>query len=221
MVLKVIEHGQHKDICIKEGEMFVLPGFIPHSPQRFENTIGLVIERDRLPEEKDGLMWFKKDSAERIYAEYFHCTNLGVQLVPVIDRFQHSNACKTGEPDPNTKIPPLIQPNPAQSTDPPIPYASYSSAHPGVTEPFHKGEFKISLVNATDKAIALPERCEPGEIFYYQRSGHSTLHMNGHSVPLAPHAVFLVPHSTKVKSDVRRRSILSLFISSLTCSFSL
>ncbi len=33
MVLKVIEHGKHKDVRIKEGEMFVLPGFIPHSPQ--------------------------------------------------------------------------------------------------------------------------------------------------------------------------------------------
>ena len=30
---------------IKEGEVFLLPGRMPHSPQRNEDTVGLVIER--------------------------------------------------------------------------------------------------------------------------------------------------------------------------------
>ena len=55
MVLKVVEKGEHKDVIIKEGECFMLPSRIPHSPQRFENTVGLVIERDRLDTETDGL----------------------------------------------------------------------------------------------------------------------------------------------------------------------
>ena len=42
MVLKVIEQGRHKDIPIKQGEVFVLPSRIPHSPQRTEGTIGFV-----------------------------------------------------------------------------------------------------------------------------------------------------------------------------------
>ena len=42
MVLKVIEQGRHRDIPIKQGEVFVLPSRIPHSPQRSENTIGFV-----------------------------------------------------------------------------------------------------------------------------------------------------------------------------------
>ena len=37
-------------------QIFLLPGRIPHSPQRFDNTVGLVIERDRHKDtEKDGL----------------------------------------------------------------------------------------------------------------------------------------------------------------------
>ena len=55
MVLKVVEKGKHKDVVIKEGECFMLPSRIPHSPQRFENTVGLVIERDRMKTETDGL----------------------------------------------------------------------------------------------------------------------------------------------------------------------
>ena len=33
MCVKVVEQGRFKDIHIKEGEIWVLPGRIPHSPQ--------------------------------------------------------------------------------------------------------------------------------------------------------------------------------------------
>ena len=36
-------------------QVFFLPPRIPHSPQRKANTIGLVIERARIPAEMDGL----------------------------------------------------------------------------------------------------------------------------------------------------------------------
>ncbi|XP_057254527.1 3-hydroxyanthranilate 3,4-dioxygenase isoform X3 [Pezoporus wallicus] len=58
MCLKVIENGKQKDIVIREGEMFLLPARIPHSPQRYANTMGLVIERERLKTEIDGLRFF-------------------------------------------------------------------------------------------------------------------------------------------------------------------
>ncbi|XP_073484557.1 3-hydroxyanthranilate 3,4-dioxygenase isoform X2 [Aquarana catesbeiana] len=58
MCLKIIENGEHRDIHIREGEMFLLPARIPHSPQRFSNTVGLVLERRRLKTETDGLRFF-------------------------------------------------------------------------------------------------------------------------------------------------------------------
>jgi 3-hydroxyanthranilate 3,4-dioxygenase len=36
-------------------QLFLLPGRIAHSPQRKADTIGLVIERERSDDEKDGL----------------------------------------------------------------------------------------------------------------------------------------------------------------------
>ena len=47
MILRIIEDGKPKDININEGEIFLLPSKVPHSPQRFENTVGLVVERKR------------------------------------------------------------------------------------------------------------------------------------------------------------------------------
>lgn len=38
-------------------QMFLLPARIPHSPQRYRDTVGLVIERERLKTEIDGLRW--------------------------------------------------------------------------------------------------------------------------------------------------------------------
>lgn len=53
MVLKIVEHGVHKDIRIEEGEIFLLPAYVEHSPQRFTESLGCVVERDRNESERD------------------------------------------------------------------------------------------------------------------------------------------------------------------------
>ena len=42
-------------LCCHATQCYLHPSRIPHSPQRFENTVGLVIERERSKEESDGL----------------------------------------------------------------------------------------------------------------------------------------------------------------------
>src|SRR4051812_20342475 len=58
IVLRVIDQGKQVDIHIREGEIFLLPPRVPRSPQRQGGTVGLVLERKRLPQEMDGFMWF-------------------------------------------------------------------------------------------------------------------------------------------------------------------
>ena len=49
--------GDHKlaGTLFPPVQIFLLPAGVPHSPQRFANTVGLVIERRRLKTELDGL----------------------------------------------------------------------------------------------------------------------------------------------------------------------
>lgn len=91
IVLKVIEDGKPVDISIKEGEIFLLPGNVPHSPQRPANTIGLVIERKRVPDELDGFVWYCENCGEKLYDEFFKLTNIVTEFPPIFERF-YSNA---------------------------------------------------------------------------------------------------------------------------------
>ncbi len=95
MLLKTIQGGKPVDIPIREGEIFLLPARMPHSPQRFANTVGLVIERQRREDEKDGFMWFCENCDHKIYEEYFHLTDIETQLTPVFDRFWSNKVNRT------------------------------------------------------------------------------------------------------------------------------
>lgn len=85
--LAVIDEGQPKDIPIRQGEIFLLPPRVPHSPQRPANTVGLVIERKRTPEEKDGFQWYCSQCGHKLYEESLHVSDIVTQLPPVFDRF--------------------------------------------------------------------------------------------------------------------------------------
>lgn len=45
-------------VSIREGEIFLCPGDLPHSPRRPADTWGLVIERKRRAEEIERFVWF-------------------------------------------------------------------------------------------------------------------------------------------------------------------
>lgn len=95
MVLKVISDGQPHDIPIREGEIFLLPPRVPHSPQRFANTVGLVIERQRLPGELDGLLWYCEQCGSELYSEYFQLENVETQFPPIFKKFYSSKDHRT------------------------------------------------------------------------------------------------------------------------------
>jgi 3-hydroxyanthranilate 3,4-dioxygenase len=95
MTLRIQEDGGVRDIQIRAGETFLLPPRVPHSPQRAAGSIGLVIERKRLPHENDGLLWFCERCNEKIYEEYFHLNDIEQDFFQVFERFYRSQELRT------------------------------------------------------------------------------------------------------------------------------
>lgn len=95
IVLKVVEDGKAVDIPIKEGEIFLLPPKVPHSPQRTEGSIGLVIERYRENKEEDGFLWYCENCGEKLHETYFKLTNIETQLPKVMKDFYGSENLRT------------------------------------------------------------------------------------------------------------------------------
>jgi len=87
ITLATMQDGRRIDIPIGEGEIFLLPPNMPHSPRRPANTVGLVIERTRRPGERDGFQWYCENCSTKLYEEFVEITNIETQLPPVFDRF--------------------------------------------------------------------------------------------------------------------------------------
>ena len=95
IVLKVVDEGKVVDIPIKEGEIFLLPPKVPHSPQRSEGSVGLVMELKRNHGETDGFMWFCESCNNKLYEEYFPLTDIVKQLPPIMEKFYASEELRT------------------------------------------------------------------------------------------------------------------------------
>ncbi|GAB4232828.1 MAG: 3-hydroxyanthranilate 3,4-dioxygenase [Ekhidna sp.] len=89
------EDGKAVKIPIKEGEMYLHPAKVPHSPARPANTVGLVIERKREPDHQDGLMWFCDNCNHKLHDTYFPLTNIEQDFLPRFREFYNSEKLRT------------------------------------------------------------------------------------------------------------------------------
>jgi 3-hydroxyanthranilate 3,4-dioxygenase len=95
IVVRIVEDGKIRDIQINEGDIFLLPANVPHSPQRKANTVGLVVERKRTAEELDGFQWYCENCGNKIHEEFLPVTDITTQLKPVFDRFWSNMDART------------------------------------------------------------------------------------------------------------------------------
>lgn len=95
MVLKVVDDGVVRDIAIRAGDIFLLPAWVPHSPQRGSNSVGLVVERRRDAGETDKFQWYCERDASLLYEETVTMTDIVKQLPPIFERYEASLANRT------------------------------------------------------------------------------------------------------------------------------
>ncbi len=93
--VRIQENGKAVDIPINEGEIFLLPPSVPHSPMRSEGSVGLVIERKRRDPEKDGLLWFCDKCNHKLFEKYFVLNSIEKDFLPVFREFYASEELRT------------------------------------------------------------------------------------------------------------------------------
>lgn len=94
--VKVQLDGKAVEIPIREGEMFLLPPRIPHSPGRSEGSIGLVIERVRKGTPmKDGLLWFCDHCNTKLHETYFAQDNIENDFLSRFKEFYNNEELRT------------------------------------------------------------------------------------------------------------------------------
>jgi len=87
MQLPIRENGKTRIIDIREGDIFLLPPGVEHSPQRWPNTVGLVVERRREDNEMDACTWYCESCDHELYKGVFHCDDIVEQLPPLMQKF--------------------------------------------------------------------------------------------------------------------------------------
>jgi 3-hydroxyanthranilate 3,4-dioxygenase len=95
VAVTIQENGKAVEIPIREGDVFLLPPQVPHSPRRGPNTVGLVIERRRGSEEEDGLLWFCEQCNNLLYEAYFPMKNIETAFKTTFDHFYGSRELRT------------------------------------------------------------------------------------------------------------------------------
>jgi 3-hydroxyanthranilate 3,4-dioxygenase len=96
MNLRLWEDGKPRDLPIREGDIFLLPPGVPHSPQRpVPGSIGLVIERQRPEGMIDAFQWYCDNCDEIVHRVEVQLKSIVKDLPPLFQRFYDSTELRT------------------------------------------------------------------------------------------------------------------------------
>lgn len=86
MQLKCVIDGVIETIDIHQGEIFLLPANVPHSPRRPVNTVGLVVERTREPEVEEGFQWYCEQCEQLRYEVKVKAAHIVEDLPQILEQ---------------------------------------------------------------------------------------------------------------------------------------
>jgi len=106
IVLRLIEEPGKPpvDVAIREGDIFLLPKHVRHSPQRGPNTIGVVIEVPRPEGTVDAFEWYCPKCYQLVHRAEVRLKSIVKDLPPIFEKFYGSEearrckACGTVHP---------------------------------------------------------------------------------------------------------------------------
>jgi 3-hydroxyanthranilate 3,4-dioxygenase len=96
MLLKLFDGNEFYEVQIREGDVFLLPAHVRHSPQRpQEGSIGLVIEPARPEGLLDALEWYCFKCGNLVYRAEIDLVSIVDDFPPIYESFYNSIENKT------------------------------------------------------------------------------------------------------------------------------
>ncbi|WP_158734824.1 3-hydroxyanthranilate 3,4-dioxygenase [Alteribacillus sp. YIM 98480] len=89
------EQGEREVVTVGEGEVFMLPSMVPHSPHRPANTYGIVLERKRGEGELEDFVWFCDECDHEMHRVTVQLSNIETQVKGAIEQFNGSEELRT------------------------------------------------------------------------------------------------------------------------------
>lgn len=96
MRVDLVLDGSRQSVHINEGDTWLLPGNVPHSPQRPEaGSIGLVIERVREEGTLEKFQWYCENCTALVHEVELQVRDIVADLPPVFTAFYADEAART------------------------------------------------------------------------------------------------------------------------------
>jgi 3-hydroxyanthranilate 3,4-dioxygenase len=85
--IRPLDGSPPHDVVIREGELYLLPRWVPHRPQRPKGTAGLVVEFPRPEGELDGLRWYCPKCDELVHEARWRLRKIDEDLRIIMNGF--------------------------------------------------------------------------------------------------------------------------------------
>ena len=102
--VRPLDDSPPRDIVVKEGEMFLLPRWVPHRPQRPAGTVGLIVEFPRPEGQLDGLRWYCGKCDHLVHEARWRLKKIDEDLRVIMEAFWGGPAANRTCPDCGTVI---------------------------------------------------------------------------------------------------------------------
>ena len=189
MVLKVVDGGRMKDVVIRQGDVFLLPASMPHSPQRLADSLGIVIERERDQAEMDGLRWYCHGCDGVVFEEFFKCVDLGAQLKEKITAYYADAGKRTCKQCGVVDEVPSIDRSAIRTVEDIIAATSRKKALPTSDENRTEGTYTHSEPHANGEQLSIDHAAFSSVILPSARTTtvppHTSLNLSTHPAPFS------------------------------------
>lgn len=90
--VRPLDGSKPRDVIVREGELFLLPRWVPHRPQRPAGTVGLIAEFPRGLDrkgkpQKDGLQWYCPECDHLVHDERWVLKKIDEDLKIIMHKF--------------------------------------------------------------------------------------------------------------------------------------